>query len=481
MEEFISSFGLFAFFVLALSAPALGAPDVDPALVKILDSRLPFDSRPIRVIVALRDQQPLPDIPHSADSHEQMERAMMENARASQNAFLAHSADGVSSRVVRRFWLFNALTLDLPVPSVRHAMLSDDIKAIYADQRVTLQEEAAPIPAQATAHQQPYTWGLEKIGIQDASRRFPSLNGQGVRVGILDTGIDPTHPDLQGRLVAFNDLSGRTPGAAGYDDQGHGTHVAGTIAGGDSSGTQIGVAPKAQLVVAKIFDQSGNTTVDSILAAMQWMADPDGDPATRDFPSVVNGSWGGMQVQANQDPANVSFCIAVDAWVKLGILPVFAAGNFGPADGTVSLPAACPGVLAVGASDATDQVAAFSSRGPAVWKTGTVIRPNVVAPGVNVISSVPGGKYAADSGTSMAAPHVSGVAALLYQQSPKATIEQIEERLMATAIRLDGTPGDLSANNISGAGRIDALQALARPLRAEASLPESGPAPSLVR
>jgi subtilisin family serine protease len=194
---------------------------------------------------------------------------------------------------------------------------------------------------------------------------------------------------------------------------------------------------------------------------MQWIADPDGDPSTKDAPRLVSNSWGGGAPSPGDDPSKDVLCTAVDAWVKVGMLPVFANGNSGPSKSSVGVPGACPSALGIGATDKNDDITSFSSRGPAVWKTGTIVKPNASAPGKDVISSVPGGKYRALSGTSMATPHAAGLATLLFQADPNLTAEQVASIMMKSAKDL----GPSGMDNDSGAGRIDALHALSPALR----------------
>ncbi len=171
---------------------------------------------------------------------------------------------------------------------------------------------------------------------------------------------------------------------------------------------------------------------------------PGGDPALA--PDVINNSWG----------SNVSgddrYRLDLKALRTAGILPVFAAGNDGPGAGTVDSPGSYPEALAVGAVDADKIVASFSGRGPSPWGE---IKPELVAPGTNVHSAFPGGAYAEGTGTSMAAPHVAGLAALLLQASPDLTPDQIEQLLMATAEPL----GASAPNNATGRGLVNAYAA----------------------
>ncbi len=276
----------------------------------------------------------------------------------------------------------------------------------------------------------PYTWGLENIGLTTVRSTFAGILGESVRVGIIDTGIDANHPDLAGKVIGFRDFSGKGK-TQPYDDEGHGTHVAGTIAGGNSSGTYIGVAPNVKLIVAKAFDSEGHSSDDHLIRAMQWMTDPDGNPATNDYPQVINNSWGSDMTYGNIDPEDTIFCQITETWMNMGIVPVASSGNEGPGARTISVPGACPSVIAVGAVDENDNVASFSSRGSAKWASTDYIKPDISAPGNKITSSYPGGKYATMSGTSMAAPHVTGAIALILQANPTSIPRDTRRTLIA--------------------------------------------------
>jgi subtilisin family serine protease len=297
-----------------------------------------------------------------------------------------------------------------------------------------------------------YTDALKRIHIHDLNLKFPQIDGNGVRVGIIDTGIDDTHPDLKGKLNLYQDFSpAKNPLPA--DGFGHGTHVAGTIAGGAASGTIIGVAPKVDLVVARIFDGNGNSTREGILAAMQWIADPDGDPSTADQPQVVNNSWSDDDPYKDREFKDEPFCTLVDVWVALGIVPIFSAGNTGPSDGTINLPAGCPSAIAVGATEQYDRSPWFSSSGPARWKSVDLVKPEVVAPGVDIFSAEPRGQYQMMTGTSMSAPHATGLVALILQANPTFTVAETTKALIDGVLDL----GDPGKDNTFGWGRIDAV------------------------
>jgi subtilisin family serine protease len=320
----------------------------------------------------------------------------------------------------------------------------------------------------------PGGWGLDAVR---ARRAWSALGttGAGVRVGIIDSGIDAGHPALAGKVAGWRDVVAGGPEP--YDDNGHGTHAAGVLAGGDGSRSLVGVAPGARLLVAKAISGDGTGLGSDMVAAAEWLADPDGDPATADSPQVISNSW--AQMADSNDPW---FRPLVRRWRSLGIVAVFAAGNKGPQAGTLGSPAGYPEALAVGAVGADRSVAGFSSRGPVAWQNpdglgpapGPIPKPDLAAPGVDIVSSVPGGGYRAASGTSMAAPHVAGVAALVRAANPSLTAPAAERILLSTAADL-GAPG---RDNLAGEGLVDALAATAR---ATAGSRRAGPRRTLGR
>ncbi|MEV1068195.1 S8 family peptidase [Streptomyces sp. NPDC050263] len=281
--------------------------------------------------------------------------------------------------------------------------------------------------------------------------------GDGVKVAVIDTGVDQTHPDLAGVEVAEKDFSGS---GSSVDHIGHGTHVASTIAGSGakSSGKYKGVAPKAKILDAKVFDDRGGAFDSSIIAAMQWASD--------EGAKVANMSLGGDD-HATIDPLEE----AVDSLSESsGILFVVSAGNSGPASGSINSPGSAAAALTVGAVDREDDIAPFSSAGPTADGS---LKPDITAPGVDIVAAkatdgqlgTPAGDgYVAMSGTSMAAPHVAGAAAVLSQQHPDWTGERIKQALTASA---KPTPG-LTAYQ-QGAGRTDVAKAITQTVVTEQS------------
>ncbi|WP_308167416.1 S8 family serine peptidase [Catellatospora tritici] len=276
------------------------------------------------------------------------------------------------------------------------------------------------------------------------------FTGQGVKVAVLDTGADFTHPDLQGRVADRADFT--TDGGDAVDHNGHGTHVAATIAGSGaaSAGRRRGVAPGAQLLVGKVLDDYGYGTDSQVIAGMEWAA-------TR--ADVVNMSLGGWEPSDGTDPMS----LAVDELTRTyGTLFVVAAGNDGPYEGYVSAPAAAASALTVGAVDRDDRLADFSSRGPLV--NTHAAKPELVAPGVDIIAARAAGtslggivdaRYTSLSGTSMATPHAAGAAAILVQRHPDWQPAQLKAALVGGVDPLPATdPYEV------GAGRLDVVRML---------------------
>ncbi|MFH1727287.1 MAG: S8 family serine peptidase [Pseudomonadota bacterium] len=299
-----------------------------------------------------------------------------------------------------------------------------------------------------------YTYGLYNIKLPWLNRDFPELTGESVIVGVLDSGIDASHPDLQGKLINFRNFMamGEDP-LMPVDEHGHGTHVSGTIAGGNLSGYQIGVAPKASIVAAAAIGEY--STEAALIKAMEWMVDPDADPETNDHPRVINCSWGGPAGMPRQEQEPMYKALAF--WDSANIIPVFAMGN--ESIFAQSSPQEFPSTFTVAATNEIDLLAWFSTRGPLDFDIGekiiTLAKPEVSAPGTRVYSTFLNGEYKKMSGTSMAAPHVTGAIALLLQIDPEINADEIKELLISTSKDLGSDGWDKGYGN----GRIDVYEA----------------------
>ncbi|MFB7220349.1 S8 family serine peptidase [Streptomyces sp. NPDC056227] len=270
--------------------------------------------------------------------------------------------------------------------------------------------------------------------------------GAGVRVAVLDTGVDTTHPDLKDRIV---DSRSFVPGEDILDRAGHGTHTASTVAGtgAASGGKEKGVAPGADLVVGKVLSNQ-NIGLDSwVLNGMEWAA-------RTEHAKVISMSLGFAARTGQNNPLSQA---VNQLTAETGALFVIAAGNNGKQGSyTVSAPGTADAALTVGAVDGNGRLASFSSLGPRSDDDG--LKPDITAPGVDVLAARSQyindgeGYYRTDSGTSMAAPHVAGAAVLLAQKHPDWTAQQLKDALMSTSnLTPDYTPYQAGTGSLNAA------------------------------
>ncbi|MDP3639923.1 MAG: S8 family serine peptidase [Nanoarchaeota archaeon] len=297
---------------------------------------------------------------------------------------------------------------------------------------------------------------LAQSTLQIGARRVwlsHGVEGEGITVAILDTGIDNEHPDVQ-NVIAEQDFTGE-----GTDDgNGHGTHVASIVAGtgAASGGVNKGVAAKASLLDVKVLDKTGSGKLSDAIAGIEW--------AVLNNADIISMSLGAFLPCNGLDTTS----LAADLAVKRGKHVVVAAGNLGPLPGTITSPGCAREVITVGAVDRLDTIALFSSRGPTLdgWA-----KPDIVAPGVLILAAQAGGSYVPMSGTSMAAPHISGVVALLLSQKPGLSPDQVKEALMTTALDLG------EGQNTQGAGRVQAYEAFIKATGLQPQEPSAEEAP----
>ncbi|MBX6358250.1 MAG: S8 family serine peptidase, partial [Micromonosporaceae bacterium] len=365
------------------------------------------------------------------------------------------------------YYLVNGLEVE-GGPAVR-AWLSrrDDVD------RVLVSQQLRPLPAAPPTHHggEPAPESPEwNITMLRADRVWAQLGdtGAGIVVGTSDSGVDGAHPALAGGFRGGADSwydpvrHTRTPN----DTQGHGTHTLATAVGR----TGTGVAPGAQWIgCVNLYRNLGNPA--RYLDCLQFMLAPfpaGGDPFTdgrpERAPHVLTNSWGCPRIEGCDEGALRQ---ATRALAAAGIFTVVAAGNTGPFCGSVEdPPAPYPDVLTVGAVDRNRDVAKFSSRGPT---DAGAVKPDVVAPGADVLSAMPGGGYARLDGTSMATPHVAGVVALMWSANPALIGDLARTRGILRRTAQPVTPTYLSRNqrdrcgqeaNITGAGVVDAFAAV---------------------
>ncbi|OKI93759.1 hypothetical protein AMK10_15325 [Streptomyces sp. CB02058] len=277
------------------------------------------------------------------------------------------------------------------------------------------------------------------------------LDGKGIKVAILDTGVDTTHPDVQNRITATKSFMSGVDSVT--DGHGHGTHVASTVAGtgAASDGRLKGVAPGADLLIGKVLDDGGSGPTSGIIAGMEWAVDQGAD--------IVSMSLG-SPASAGGDPTEE----AVDRLsASSDTLFVIAAGNSGPGKSTIGSPGTADSALTVGAVDKSDRIAEFSSRGPRVGDHG--LKPDLTAPGVGIVAARAKGTamgtvvdeyYTSANGTSMATPHVAGAAALLKERYPDWTGEQLKAALVSHTEQADTTVYDQGSGRTAVDAGLDA-------------------------
>ncbi len=427
----------------AVAAPGVAVPAGDaplpPSLARMLEG-LPSGGT-LRVLVTLRDQ-PAVGRPPVRPRGDRL-RAVIDGlkrqtalSQASLHSRLRTLATQGEVTAERRLWVANAVSVDATAAAIRELAARPDVARVTPD-AITITPASAPAEPNIATLGAPELWA--------AGQR-----GQGVVVATLDTGVDLANPDLaaswRGGSNSWFDPYGQhatTP----VDLSGHGTATTGAIVGAEDAGAAYGMAPGAQWIAARIFDDGGTASTTAIHEAFQWLLDPDGDPATADAPQVVNGSW----AIGTGPSCDLTFRPDVQALRAAGIIPVFSAGNFGPYAATSASPANYPESLAVGAVDAGDRIWGYTSAGPSTCGGRGRVFPDLVAPGVSVLAADRYDGYTYLSGTSIAAPQVAGALALLLGAHPGLAPGAAEEALTATALDL----GVAGPDERYGAGRID--------------------------
>lgn len=332
------------------------------------------------------------------------------------------------------------------VPVIAASVPSVAIKGLKHNPNVTYVEEDGDVFLDSELTD---SWGVDRIDAEKAWIYPGTPNkGAGIHVTIIDTGIDKDHPDLEANIAGgMNFVPGKGKNKsvdpdAWDDDHGHGSHCAGIVAADDNGFGVVGVAPDASLYGVKVLDSRGRGKASDFIAGLEWSVDgPDGWHGNEDDAEIISISL------RMSNTATESVTDACDAAYAAGLLLVKSAGN--SSGGGVTSPGHLPSVAAVSAIDEFDNIASFSSIGPEV---------ELAAPGVDVYSTYKKGGYTFMSGTSMACPHVSGAAALVWATKYYVSGSGVRLQLHGTAEPLDGLNSDQQGN-----GLVDAEAALAYP------------------
>ncbi len=467
---------------LVMLAGVSAAGNVSRGFEKYVGGMLGSDE--ITVLVVLQDQVDVAALDwqlHNArtsmeDRHATVVGTLQDVSKRSQGRLLADLAASKALGEVKGYtphWLVNSVVVRTTVDGARALALRDDVEIVEPNLEIELIEPASG----------PVSKGFDKdtngIGICPGvvavgARRVWSelgINGTGAVVGVLDTGVDGTHPALSARwrgnfapaAECWLDAANLGDPSFPVDRHYHGTHVMGTITG-LAPDDSIGVAPGAQWIATNIINSSTGAAFDNgVIASLEFMADPDGNPLTLgDVPDVVQNSWGVNENFTGYVDCDSRWWAAIDNCEAAGVVLTWSAGNEGPGSTTLRSPgdrAASPyNCFSVGSTIDTPPytISSFSSRGPSGCGGTYAMKPEICAPGDNVYSAEPGGGYQYLGGTSMAGPHIAGVVALMRSANPGLDVITIKQILMDTALDL-GTVGE---DNTYGFGFVQAYDAV---------------------
>lgn len=374
-------------------------------------------------------------------------KARTEYSQSGIKSVLVQKEISGQARNFKPFWIFNGFAVTTTADTIRELADRPDVDSVVQDR--TFELAALDVkPLAVTAN-----WNLSRIGALSMWNR--GFTGQGVVVANLDTGVDISHPALGAKWRGgsnswFDPFNSTT---VPYDLSGHGTATMGVMVAGNTSDNIVGVAPGAQWIAAKIFDDSSppQTTLSKVHQAFQWLLDPDQDPATHDSPDIVNNSWD----LANTGLYDGEFAADILNLKTAGISVICVSGNvlIPQSANTSTSPGNNPGAFPVGAVDDNDLVTYFSARGPSAYDGS--FYPALTAPGAAIRSTDLYNTYVSFSGTSFAAPHVAGAIALLKSAVPGLTAQDAETALQNAVVTYNGP------DNNYGYGILDTMKAYA--------------------
>ncbi len=464
---------------LFLSGTAL-AGEIKPPLDELIDKAETGEM--IKVIAVLKDKIDNQELDNRLKArkanlqqrHFEVISSLQEKATITQSPaldLLSELENRGQVKDIKNFWITNAIAFRGTKEAIERVANHEDIALVSFDMPVELIE-----PVKSSNHSEPLTASHSQgLDVMNAPAVWAmGYTGAGRLVSNIDTGVDGSHPALS---PSWRGNNGHPASECWYDpvngtttptdDGSHGTHTMGTICGrSNTTYDTVGVAIDAQWISVSVIDVSGSTTSD-VIDCFEFIADPDGNPATMDdVPDVASNSWGWSPLFHGVPACDTTFWDVMDATENAGVVVVFAAGNEGdygssslrtPSDRATT----AYNAFSVGAIDghtAGYPIAYFSSLGPSTCASGDLnIKPEVVAPGVDIYSSIPGGGYSGDwSGTSMACPHIAGAVAIIRQVNPGLTVDQVKEIIIQSCVDL-GSPGQ---DNTFGNGYLDLLTAV---------------------
>jgi len=435
------------------------------------------------ILHAQADLSPAEDLETKLEKGTFVYERLTEVAAASQGPLIAILED--LGATYQPFWVTNMIWVQGDFETLQQMAAREEVAKIEANPAVQISIPDTAPPDPSTLAVSGIEWNIIKI-------KAPELwalgfTGEGIVIGGQDTGYDWDHAALIEKYRGWDGASAdhnynwhdtvtSGGGICGpnssepCDDRDHGTHTMGTMVGDDGGSNQIGVAPDAQWIGCRNMNV-GYGTPASYTECYEWFIAPTDlngeNPDPSKAPHVINNSWSCPVSEGCSDP-NILLSV-VQAVRAAGIVTVHSAGNDGPNCSTVSEPAGTYAEsFTVGATDGNDSIVGFSSRGAVTVDGSNRLKPNVTAPGYNILSSYPGDSYGYSSGTSMASPHVAGMVALLLSANPNliGQVDKIEDLIESTTLPRTTTqtcgdvPGSAIPNNTYGYGRVDAWAAL---------------------
>ncbi|MCB9359734.1 MAG: S8 family serine peptidase [Flavobacteriales bacterium] len=390
--------------------------------------------------------------------------------------------------IYKSFYLVNSLWVWGTIEDLEDLARLPEVEKITVNPHIQFEGPVSKGDNTTTAKKKALEWGITTTKADQVWAL--GYKGQGVVIGGQDTGYEWDHPALKGKYRGWNGSTANhnynwhdaiTTGNGGScglnspfpcDDDRHGTHTMGTMVGDDGGANQIGMAPDAKWIGCRNMDE-GNGTPATYIECFEWFLAPTDlnnlNPDPTKAPHVINNSWG-CPLSEGCNPSNFSTMeIAVNNLKLAGVVVVVSAGNSGPDCGSIDDPSAIfESSFSVGATNVSDNIAGFSSRGLVTVDGSNRLKPDISAPGVDVRSCIPGGGYDSFSGTSMAGPHVVGMVALIISAYPTlaGNVDSIETIIKNSALHLTSNQdcgtvlGSSIPNAVYGYGRIDVLAAI---------------------
>lgn len=387
-----------------------------------------------------------------------------ENSQKNVLDYLKKEQENGKVKEIESFYIVNSIRVVADREIVENLKSFSNIKKISVNGEISLNDKISEEETVSLSNNNS-EWNLENTGVKKTWDEF-NIKGDGVVIGFIDSGVDYKHSALEKNWRGYQeggnirsdgnwlDLvdDSNTP----VDNYGHGTAVTGVAVGKETSSRSIGVAPNSKWIAVRAFSKDFALN-SNIIKAAQWMLAPGGNP--ENAPDIVNNSWGGVSEN------DAWFAKMIKAWTDAGIFPIFAAGNEEGSKtaklGSIENPASLLEAFSVGAVDNENIIGKYSKRGPSKFdNSGSIIKPELVAPGTRVVTTSNNNNYARWTGTSFATPHVSGIVALMKEAYPDITPEKIREILILSADPLTDSSFRNSPNMAYGYGLADAYEAV---------------------